>query len=187
MQPFWVAAPAMTIAVNASTNPPSLLCKLSGAIPIGYGRGIMARLILGWCELAPWLVHHREVCPSLGVTLRLRTYTTNQNAARPRERERSVSDPVCRDRRETPRELPLNSGEGRPSSRRGGRRHASDPGSVLFRARDTHAGQGRKQSEWSRRQGGERGTPLCGHIERCAASRLESKAAHDQEADKGGK
>mmetsp|Transcript_17373 Transcript_17373/g.51101 ORF Transcript_17373/g.51101 Transcript_17373/m.51101 type:complete len:341 (+) Transcript_17373:111-1133(+) len=29
----------------------------------------MARLILGWCELAPWLVHHREVCPSLGVTL----------------------------------------------------------------------------------------------------------------------
>jgi len=120
--------------------------------------------------------------------IRLCTYTTNQNAARPRERERSVSDPVCRDRRETPRELPLNSGEGRrPSSRRGGRRHASDPGSVLFRARDTHAGQGRKQSEWSRRQGGERGTPLCGHIERCAASRLESKAAHDQEADKGGK
>ena len=55
MPPFWVAA-AMTIAVNASTNPPSLLCKLSGAIPIGYGRGTplrvglinLAREHLGW-------------------------------------------------------------------------------------------------------------------------------------------
>ena len=43
MPPFWVAA-AMTIAVNASTNPPSLLCKLSGAIPVGYGRGTPLRV-----------------------------------------------------------------------------------------------------------------------------------------------
>ena len=43
MQPFWVAA-AMTVAVNASTNPPSLLCKLSGAIPVGYGRGTPLRV-----------------------------------------------------------------------------------------------------------------------------------------------
>ena len=43
MPPFWVAA-AMTIAVNAGTNPPSLLCKLSGAVPVGYGRGMPLRV-----------------------------------------------------------------------------------------------------------------------------------------------
>ena len=45
----------MTIAVNASTNPPSLLCKLSGAIPVGYGRGTPLRV--GLINLAPSREH----------------------------------------------------------------------------------------------------------------------------------
>ena len=50
-----VVGAAMTIAINASTNPPSLLCKLSGAIPIRYGRGTPLRV--GLINLAPSREH----------------------------------------------------------------------------------------------------------------------------------